>query len=60
MTKLTSPLLSVPVGFWMIWNMDRPAGREEAEGEDYDEDERGEVDRMRERMSVKLRMFNEM
>jgi hypothetical protein len=41
MTKLTSALLSAPVGFWMIWNMDRPAGREETEGEseDYDDSE---------------------
>ena len=36
MTKLTSALLSAPVGFWMIWNMDRPAGREEEEAESED------------------------
>jgi hypothetical protein len=37
-TKFTSLLLSVPVGFWMIWNMDSPAGREEKEGEGESED----------------------
>jgi hypothetical protein len=40
MTKLTSLVLSVPVGFCMIWNMDRPAGEEtEGESEDYDDSE---------------------
>lgn len=43
MTKLTSLLLSVPVGFWMIWNMERPAGREETEDESEDYDGREDV-----------------